>query len=241
VAIRNGKARTNPVVGTRFLKENNTRLKYLPPRAESYLLEALGEGRYRQMVIVAIHTGLRWSEQMGLRWRECDLANGVLTVLRSKHGEARHVPMNTMVRSVLVSLAGGRTPDGEAYVFAAPGESPPRQAGKWFYRAVNAARTRLAKEGHTDDAQRLDGFTWHCLRHTFASRLAMASVDLLVIKELGGWKTLSMVSRYAHLAPGRLREGIERLVTGEPALQVEREASGTRSGTGRRRPERGRR
>jgi integrase len=241
VAIRNGKARTNPVVGTRFLKENNTRLKYLPPRAESYLLEALGEGRYRQMVIVAIHTGLRWSEQMGLQWRECDLANGVLTVLRSKHGEARHVPMNTMVRSVLVSLAGERTPDGEAYVFAAPGESPPRQAGKWFYRAVNAARTRLAKEGHTDDAQRLDGFTWHCLRHTFASRLAMASVDLLVIKELGGWKTLSMVSRYAHLAPGRLREGIERLVTGEPALQVEREASGTRSGTGRRRPERGRR
>jgi integrase len=136
--------------------------------------------------------------------------------------------MNTMVRSVLVSLAGGRTPDGETYLFAAPGESPPRQAGKWFYRAVNAARTRLAKEGHTDDVQRLDGFTWHCLRHTFASRLAMAGVDLLVIKELGGWKTLSMVSRYAHLAPGLLREGIERLVTGEPRLDPKPRGSGKR-------------
>ncbi len=54
-------------------------------------------------------------------------------------------------------------------------------------------------------------------RHTFASRLAMAGVDLLVIKELGGWKTLAMVMRYAHLSPGCLREGIERLV-GAPLL-----------------------
>jgi site-specific recombinase XerD len=98
---------------------------------------------------------------------------------------------------------------------------------------------RLNKEGHTDNAQRLDGFTWHCLRHTFASRLAMAGVDLLVIKELGGWKTLSMVNRYAHLAPGRLREGIERVVTGGPGLESEPGASGTRSGTGTQRPERG--
>jgi hypothetical protein len=79
--------------------------------------------------------------------------------------------------------------------------------------------TGCARRGIFDNAQRLDGFTWHCLRHTFASRLAMAGVDLLVIKELGGWKTLSMGSRYAHLAPGRLREGIERLVTGEPGLE----------------------
>ena len=58
------------------------------------------------------------------------------------------------------------------------------------------------------DVEMLKGFTWHCLRHTFASRLAMAGV----IKELGGWKTLAMVTRYAHLSPGRLRDGIERLV-----------------------------
>jgi site-specific recombinase XerD len=69
----------------------------------------------------------------------------------------------------------------------------------------------LTETGRQADAEMLNGFTWHCLRHTFASRLAMAGVDLLVIKELGGWKTLAMVTRYAHLSPGRLREGIERL------------------------------
>ncbi len=48
----------------------------------------------------------------------------------------------------------------------------------------------------------LDGVTWHALRHTFASRLVAAGVDLRTVQELGGWRTLSMVQRYAHLSPG---------------------------------------
>jgi len=86
----------------------------------------------------------------------------------------------------------------------------------------------LAEQGHQAEAEMLEGFTWHSLRHSFASRLAMAGVDLLSIKDLGGWKTLSMVQRYAHLAPGRLRESVERLVgQGSPAG-----ASGTGISTG---------
>ena len=49
------------------------------------------------------------------------------------------------------------------------------------------------------------------LRHTFASRLAMAGVDLRTIQELGGWKTLSMVQRYAHLSPSHKAEAVERI------------------------------
>ena len=46
---------------------------------------------------------------------------------------------------------------------------------------------------------------------TFASRLAMAGVDLRTIQELGGWKTLSMVQRYAHLSPSHKAEAVERI------------------------------
>ena len=70
VAIRNGKAESNPAIGTRFLRENNGRLKYLPsPEAERALLNAVPDARRQEMIEIAIHTGLRWSEQRGLRWR----------------------------------------------------------------------------------------------------------------------------------------------------------------------------
>ena len=65
------------------------------------------------------------------------------------------------------------------------------------------------------DASSLDGVTWHSLRHTFASRLVMAGADLRTVQELGGWRTLALVSRYAHLSPDHLRAAIERLVRPE--------------------------
>jgi integrase len=216
LAVANGKVAKNPVVGTRFLRENNARLACLTSRAEAALLDAL-DARYRPMVEVAVHTGLRWSEQMGLRWRDCDVLTGMLTVPRSKHGETRHVPMNSRVRAVLMDRATRRLPDGDSHVFADSDGALPAKADRWFARAVSRARQELAEKGHHSDAETLDGFTWHGLRHTFASRLAMAGVDLLTLKDLGGWKTLAMVTRYAHLMPGRLREGIERLVTPAPA------------------------
>src|SRR5438445_12306021 len=50
---------------------------------------------------VSVNTGLRWSEQMSLRWKNVDFLTRMITVTRSKHGQARTVPMNSTVRSVL--------------------------------------------------------------------------------------------------------------------------------------------
>ena len=71
-------------------------------------------------------------------------------------------------------------------------------------------------KGAGKDGSRLGGYTWHCNRHTFASRLVMAGVDLRTVQTLGGWRTLAMVQRYSHLAPDHLRQAVERLV---PALE----------------------
>lgn len=51
----------------------------------------------------------------------------------------------------------------------------------------------------------------HTLRHTFASRLAMAGVGLRTIQELGGWKDIKMVERYAHLSDTHKAEAIEKI------------------------------
>jgi site-specific recombinase XerD len=108
---------------------------------------------------------------------------------------------------VLLDLAGGRarTDDPDERLFPLSH----RQTHILFARAIARAQELLRDGGR--DASRLDGLTWHGLRHTFASRLVMAGVDLRTVQELGGWRTLAMLQRYAHLSPGHLRAAVERL------------------------------
>ena len=75
------------------------------------------------------------------------------------------------------------------------------------------------------DATGLDGVTWHTCRHTFASRRVMAGVDLRTVQELGGWRTLALVMRYAYMQRDHLGDAVERLV--HPGAQMEQGRSGT--------------
>ena len=86
-----------------------------------------------------------------------------------------------------------------------------RTLSREFVRAVAAAQATLCSSGQDDEAARLDGVTWHALRHTFASRLVAAGVNLRTVQELGGWRTLSMVQRYAHLSPDHLVVAVEKI------------------------------
>jgi site-specific recombinase XerD len=161
----------------------------------------------RPLFTASVNTGLRWSEQVGLTWANVDLHAGMITVPRSKHGETRHVPINSVVRSLLfdLSLKRDRPDDPTESVFACRHV----QADKFFPRAVKRAQEALRAAAAATAG--LDGYTWHGNRHTFASRLVMAGVDLRTVQELGGWKTLKMVQRYSHLAPGHLHAAVERL------------------------------
>ena len=117
-----------------------------------------------------------------------------------------------MVRSALVDLATRRRrpEDSDEAVFF----PRPRQADAFFPKAVEQARVTLREAGK--DTTRLLGYVWHSNRHTFASRLVMANVNLRTVQELGGWKTFVMVQRYAHLAPDHLQEAVKRLVIPTP-------------------------
>lgn len=172
-------------------------MRYLSDEEEERLMKALPTDADRQRVTVLLHTGFRRSELLGLRWKDVDFKAGVLTIPKSKNGEARHVPMTTTVRSILSHLP--RPLDSIVLVF--PNTEGNRDL-RWAQKTVPAA-FRKAK---------IDDFRFHDLRHTFASRLAMEGVDLLTLKELGGWKSLPMVQRYAHLSPSHRRTAIERPV-----------------------------
>ncbi len=124
-----------------------------------------------------VNTGLRWSEQRRLEWRDVDFLTGLLTVRQSKSGHSRQIPMNSVVRSTLFDLASRRQdPENPAEIVF---RCPYRQPDRFFPKAVERAQTALRDAGK--DASRLDGYTWHGNRHTFASRLVMAGVDLRTI------------------------------------------------------------
>jgi site-specific recombinase XerD len=188
-ALRLGLVERNPVKGIEKHKEPGGRIVYLPlatkERAtyEEEALRAALRSDESDLFTVSVHTGLRWSEQVGLRWRDVDMLAATITVPESKHGEARQMPMNATVRSVLMDLgARGRTPnDSSERVF----RCRYTEATKFFPAAVQRAQAALRDAGM--DASRLDSYTWHGNRHTFASRLVMAGVDLRAVQELGGW------------------------------------------------------
>jgi integrase len=214
-AIRDGHLAVNPVKTVSKFRENNERVTYLTADEDKAVHAALPP-EYRPHFLVSIHTGLRWTEQMDLRWKDVDLLAGFITIPRSKHGRSRRVPINSTARSVLLDLGSSRQrPDDPAEpVFS----QRPREAKVFFPAALQRAAAAL-KRADTD-APHLEDYTWHGNRHTFASRLAMAGVDLLTIKDVGGWRTLAMVQRYAHLAPNHLHAAVERLVQ-RPEAAVE--------------------
>lgn len=113
-----------------------------------------------------------------------------VTIPRSKNGATRHVPLNQAAMRALEALQAG----ANSSEFVCGGANTPRQ---WFNPAVKAAA--------------LSGFTRHCLRHTFASRLVMAGVDIRTVQELLGHKTITMTVRYSHLAPKHTLAAVERL------------------------------
>ena len=159
---------------------------------------------------------VRWSEQRTLKGRDVDLLAGFVTVPPGKNGRSRQVPMNSVVRAVLPDLATqrARTDDPHELVCACSYREP----DKFFPAAVERARQALEAEGQPTG--HLEAYTWRGNRHTFASRLVMAGVDLRTVQQLGGWQSLAMVQRYAHLAPDHLRAAVERLVRASDRVEL---------------------
>ena len=198
VAMADGLTDSNPVRAIRMFKENNARVRFLSDEEDARLREVMEEEDW-SIVLVAINTGLRQSEQFNLRWENVDFATGILTVPRSKHGESRRVPMNDTVREVLRTLPSRLKSE---YVFPSTTGETPIDARNYVRRTFLPA---LKKAGVED-------LHWHDLRHTFASRLAMAGVDLPTLQALMGHKSISMTLRYSHLSPKHQLAAVQRLI-----------------------------
>lgn len=197
-AIEWGKVDKNPAAPVKFFRANNARTRYLTEEEEARLKAACLVEHWDK-IIVALHTGLRREEQFKLQWTSVNFQTGVLTIPRSKHGEARHIPMNDHVVEVLRNLPSRLK---SAYVFPSRTGKTPLNANNFINRVWNP----LLAEA------KIENFRWHDCRHTFASRLIMAGVDLRTVQELLGHKTIAMTLRYSHLSPTHQKEAVQRLL-----------------------------
>ncbi len=198
LGIENGKCSQNPARFVRRFRENNERVRFLTDEEEKHLREAIQSEWPDHMpdLDIALNTGMRKSEQYGLRWSDVNLQARRITLRETKNGSVRHIPLNSVALAAFQILAKESSRRGR--VFGSPDGSHPVLAHRQWWEAV------VAKAGLVD-------FHWHDTRHHFASKAVMAGVDLRTLQQLLGHKTLQMVIRYSHLSQSHELAAVEKL------------------------------
>ncbi|MDA8272228.1 MAG: site-specific integrase [Deltaproteobacteria bacterium] len=176
------------------LKGEKTRLRYLTEEEAERLIFNC-ERNLKPIVITALNTGMRKSEILKLTWDRVDLKNHIILLDKTKNGERREIPVNDTLYNILSGLTRHLKTD---FVFYNP------QTLKPYYDTKKSFTSALRKSHILD-------FRFHDLRHTFASWLIMAGIDLTTVKELLGHKDVKMTLRYSHLAASHINNAVKAL------------------------------
>lgn len=183
---------SNPMHEVRKPDEPKGRIRFLSDDERAALLKACRESKSPHLypiVVLALSTGMRQGEILGLTWEAVDLKSGHVTLFDTKNGETRGVPVVGVALDLLTEHAKVRRIDTPLVFPSTKGSTPINFRQGWL-SAVEAAG--------------IEDFRFHDLRHTAASHLAMSGATLAEIAEILGHKTLAMVKRYSHLFPRRL-------------------------------------
>ncbi len=180
----------NPIEDFKLYKESTGITNFLSREECERLIDASSD-TFQWIVITAIHTGMRKMEILNLKWSQVNLESGMIMLHETKNGKPRYIPLDRTMIDLLNSI-----PHRSDYVFAQKNGEPYSWIGRAWKNATAKADVNLR---------------FHDLRHTFASHLVMAGVDLPTVKELLGHSSISMVMRYAHLSPEHKQKAVRAL------------------------------
>jgi integrase len=207
-----------------YSRGGKVRVRWLTHAQAEAVLARLPEHQ-REVVRFALSTGLRQRNILDLTWDRVDVSRRIATVGEgdTKNGEAIGVPLNDIALGVLERQAGKH----RTHVFTYRGK-PLRTANTRSWRAA------LKACGIKD-------FRWHDLRHTWATWLRQCDVPTWVLQELGGWKSESMVRRYAHMSVKHLQPYADQLnfpvkAAEPPRLLEDRQVASHKNGHSGARP-----
>jgi integrase len=182
-------------------------------REQVHLLLSKLPPHSRDMAIFACATGMRRGEVTKMQWAHVDekRATCYVPAANAKNGRARVVPLNADALAVLKVWREPRSKD-----------NLPHKTHVFYFRK-RAPITQVTTRAWRDAciAAGLAGFRFHDLRHTWASWQVQSGTPLQFIQEMGGWLSLAMVQRYAHLSPGHLAQYADRSLLGEAPARTE--------------------
>ncbi len=197
-AERSGWLNQNPVArfDKRSLPEAQPRTRFLS-RTEYRRLLAAAKAHLKPIIEIAVETGLRSEELLGLRWEQVNLERREVRVVVTKSKQPRVVPLSD--RAVAIFVATARIGDSP-FVFTNP---------------LTVQRYKTVKQPFRAACRRsgIEDFRFHDLRHTFASWAVQNGADLYRISRILGHSTLQMTTRYAHLATKHLHEVVKGMAT----------------------------
>lgn len=172
----------------RVYKEKAHRIKVYTPKEEAEIMKAASTDM-KDLIQVLLHTGARLSEILTLQTQDVNFDSGLIHIWINKGDRPRSVPMTKAVQEILTRrISASDVPFNI---------SMDKVQIEWRYIR------RQCKREHDKE------FVIHALRHTCASRLVRAGIDLYVVKEILGHSTIKITERYAHLDPNQLKSAID--------------------------------
>jgi len=186
----------NPVLKIKLFSEKDTQKeRILSEEEEARLLRECPEN-IRTLVITALDTGMRRGEIFNLKWKHIDFSEKIIRVEHTKSGRNREIPIGDRLYQLLVELL--QLKGNTEYVFPNP------DTGRPFKDIKKSFKFSCKRAGISD-------LRFHDLRHTFASRLVKAGVDLITVRDLLGHFSVRVTQRYTHSCMDQKKQAIELL------------------------------
>ena len=191
-AVEWGRLESSPVTNVKKFKEPNSKERILNVSEMARLIDA-ANNHLKPILIIALNTGMRRGEILSLKWENVNLSKRCIHLEDSKAGKSRDIPMNSLVVEALSDI-----PQNSGYVFPSPRTGGPIEDIK------TAFKTACKKA-------EIKGLRFHDLRHTAATRMVEAMVDLVTVSKILGHSSIQMTMRYAHPTPENMRLAVEKL------------------------------
>jgi len=192
-AVEWGRIDKNPLARVKKFKENHQKNMRILKDEEAIRLIDAANSHLKPVLILALNTGMRRGEILSLKWENIDFRKGMIFIEDSKSGKSREIYMNKLIYDALKEID-----NNSEYVF------PNNETGKHIQDVKNSFHTACREA-------KIKSLRFHDLRHTAATKMIEAGVDIATVSKILGHSSIIMTMRYAHPGEKTMRQAAEKL------------------------------